>query len=125
MFDVLKEDFSMDYSARVELLLNNGIALWDTAMLCEREGSLDSNIKNVTFSDVPWLIKQTDVHTVFLNGGTSARLFNKAKYVFDRKITVCALPSTSPANARASYGELRQAYEKIAKALNGDFITKI
>lgn len=121
MFDVLGEEYSLDYSVKVELLLKNGIAMWDTAWLCEREGSLDSKIKNVTFSDVPWLIRQTAIHTVFLNGGTSARLFSRAKYAFDREITVCALPSTSPANAKASYGELRQAYVKIAEALNKPF----
>ena len=32
------------YEKRIEILLNNGFALWDVIKFCKREGSLDSDI---------------------------------------------------------------------------------
>jgi G:T/U-mismatch repair DNA glycosylase len=46
MFDYFGEPFSTDYEKRVNLLLKNGIALWDSVERCQRVGSLDSAIKN-------------------------------------------------------------------------------
>ena len=46
MFTVFNEIYSEDYSAKCELLLKNHIALWDMVHSGNREGSLDSDIKD-------------------------------------------------------------------------------
>ena len=46
MFTVFNEAYSEDYSVKCELLLKNNIALWDMVHSGNREGSLDSNIKD-------------------------------------------------------------------------------
>ena len=47
MFSLLGEMPTEDYSAKKRMLLARGIALWDVIGSCEREGSLDSAIKNI------------------------------------------------------------------------------
>ena len=46
MFTVFNEAYSEDYSVKCELLLKNHIALWDMVHSGNREGSLDSDIKD-------------------------------------------------------------------------------
>lgn len=43
---LLDEAVPQDYTAKQVLLHKYHLALWDTLGYCEREGSLDSNIKN-------------------------------------------------------------------------------
>ena len=80
------------------LLLENGIALWDVLASCEREGSLDSAIREGEPSDIPGLLAACPaIRKICLNGGTAARLFEKH---FGEKLAGVErvrLPSTSPA----------------------------
>ena len=46
MFTVFNEAYSEDFSVKCDLLLKNNIALWDMVHSGNREGSLDSNIKD-------------------------------------------------------------------------------
>lgn len=76
-------------------LLENGIALMDSIYSCEREGSLDSDIKNVVPNDIPAVLAATNIKAVFCNGKKSYAVAKKAYPEIDFK----CLPSTSPANA--------------------------
>ena len=76
-------------------LLENGIALMDSIYSCEREGSLDSDIKNAVPSDIPAVLAATNIKAVFCNGKKSYAVAKKAYPEIDFK----CLPSTSPANA--------------------------
>lgn len=76
-------------------LLENGIALMDSIYSCDREGSLDSDIKNAVPSDIPAVLAATDIKAVFCNGKKSYAVAKKAYPAIDFK----CLPSTSPANA--------------------------
>ena len=108
MFDYFGEPFSTDYEKRVELLLKNGIALWDSVERCERVGSLDSAIKNEQATDVVGLLKRyKGIKGIFTNGKKSAEVFEK----YNRLSYVC-LPSTSPANAVYSYEKLFLAWKE-------------
>lgn len=80
-----------------DFLLENGIALMDSIYSCEREGSLDSDIKNVVPNDIKKVLSQTNIKAVFCNGKKS---YAVAKKAFPDIDFVC-LPSTSPANAGA------------------------
>lgn len=95
---------SLPYNTRCERLTGAGIALWDVLARCEREGSLDSAIRDDT-------AQANDFHSLLARHGTiRAVLFNgaKAEGSFLRfvgpsldtgRLALRRLPSTSPANA--------------------------
>ena len=87
-----------------KMLINNNIAVWDVIASCDIEGSSDSSIKNVVVNNLSEILKETNIKTIFLNGGTAYNLFKK--YNKDIDIDIIKLPSTSPANARYSLNML-------------------
>lgn len=96
LFEVFGEEATRDYEAKKELIRSHGLALWDVARVCEREGSLDSNMRDIQFNDFAALYAACpDIHTVLCNGGTAHALFLKSGFAGGRK--VLRLPSTSPA----------------------------
>lgn len=100
LFDVFGAAYTQDYEAKKELIRRNGLALWDVAGICEREGSLDSNMRDVQFNDFASLYAACPrIHTVLCNGGTAHSLFLRSGYAGDRR--VIRLPSTSPAYTMA------------------------
>ncbi len=100
----LAEEFTEDYKTRCDILLKNNIALWDVVYSAECEGSLDSNIKNVTVNDFnAFLSKHPKINKIILNGGKANSLFRK--HCKDIHVPIFSLPSTSPANARMHYEE--------------------
>lgn len=80
---------------RRAFLLENHVALMDSIYSCEREGSLDSAIKDVVPNDIPAVLKASNIKAVFCNGKKSYAVAKKAYPEIDFK----CLPSTSPANA--------------------------
>ena len=91
-----------DHTAAIEerraFLLRHHLAMWDVLASCEREGSLDSAIREGETSDIPGLLAACPaIRKICLNGGTAARLFEKH---FGEKLAGVErvrLPSTSPA----------------------------
>lgn len=97
MFLLFNEEYSDDYSVKKKLLLSNNIGLWDVLKSCDREGSLDSDIKNESVNDFNRLFEEYDIKHVFFNGGKSYDTFRKkVGFVYDN-IQFHRLPSTSPA----------------------------
>ncbi len=104
-----------EYAARLSMLLRHRIALWDSIDSCEREGSLDSAIRNVRANDFSDLLERYPrLHTFCLNGGKSAAIFRRAnrELIARRDLTFHALPSTSAANARWNFAKLAEAWKK-------------
>ena len=100
LFDIFGAERTDDYEAKKDLIRKNGLALWDVAGLCEREGSLDSNMRDIQFNDFASLFEKcSQIHTVLCNGGTAHSLFVKSGFAGDR--TVVRMPSTSPAYTMA------------------------
>lgn len=96
LFDVFGVTPTDDYEAKKALIRDNGLALWDAAQSCEREGSLDSNMRDVAYNDFASLYTRCPhIHTVLCNGGTAHTLFMKSGFAGDRQ--VIRMPSTSPA----------------------------
>lgn len=91
---------------KIEALANNQIAVWDVLSTCERQGSLDSAIKQPianNFSD--FFLQYPNIRFVLFNGQAAAKLFNKEvvqKQVIPQHLTFYTLTSTSPANAQFS-----------------------
>jgi hypoxanthine-DNA glycosylase len=91
-----------DYHNRIAFIKEKGIGLWDVLESCDREGSLDSNIRNEKANDFEHLFKTfSNIHCVLFNGAKAYEAFRKG-VGFDPFgfITFERLPSTSPANAQ-------------------------
>ena len=87
-----------DFEAKKKLLGQNNIALWDVLKNCEREGSLDTNIKNHTENDIEGLLAQyPNIRKILFNGKESYKYFQR-KFGTIENVGIIVLPSTSPAN---------------------------
>jgi len=87
------------YDLRLAFALRQRVALWDAIAACEREGSLDANIKDSVPNDIPGLLRRyPQVKTIVCNGSKSLaelkRHHGSAPEVASR--TVLRMPSTSP-----------------------------
>lgn len=96
IFELLGEEFTLNYDLKLNILKQNKIALWDVIDSCERKGSLDSEIKNEEINDIKSLLeKHPNIMAIFCNGGKSykglIKLLGK-----NYKIPIFLLPSTSP-----------------------------
>lgn len=127
------------YQIRSEWLLSKRLGVWDVYAACERDGSLDSNIRNAVVNDFA-AVRQLcpELRAVAHNGGES---FKHSKYVMvalsvagqpqgakapsggsaahgvaSVGVQFHRLPSTSPANASWSFerklSSWREVFEK-------------
>lgn len=117
MFEILKEEYSSEYQEKIDLLNRNKIALWDVIDSCERQGSLDSAIKNEEANQIRELLqKYPSIEIIFCNGQKSfknlQRLLGK-----ENEIPVVALPSTSPAYAVMPFNQKLKEWKKISAYL--------
>lgn len=116
---LLDEAVPQDYTAKQVLLHKYHLALWDTLGYCEREGSLDSNIKNEAPNAVVELAGELPhLQAVVCNGGKAAAAFKKyfAKKM-PEQVRIFYLPSTSPANARLRLEDLAEHWQVILQFL--------
>ena len=99
------------YQIRSEWLLSKKLGLWDVYASCEREGSLDSNIRHAVLNDFAGL-RQLCPHleAIAHNGGES---FKHARHSSALGLPVYRLPSTSPANASWSFERKLAAWREV------------
>jgi len=91
-----------DYAGRCAWLLERGLGLWDVYASCEREGSLDSNIRHAQLNDFAALRAHSpQLRGALHNGGESFRHAKAVRAVLG--LPAWRLPSTSPANASWSF----------------------
>ncbi|UNK50200.1 DNA-deoxyinosine glycosylase [Lysobacter sp. S4-A87] len=95
---------ALPYAQRLLRLKQSGIALWDVFDRCERDGGLDSAIRDDTAqaNDFPaFFAGHRGVRTVLFNGAKAESGFRRLAGVQPDALGVqCVrLPSTSPANA--------------------------
>lgn len=112
------------YAERLAALGGVGVALWDVLAECERVGSLDSAIApdRLVVNDIAGLIAaHPGLRVVALNGGTTARLFDRhvlpALGPRADALRVLRLPSTSPAHAARSLAQKAEAWRALDSAL--------
>jgi len=105
LFSVYNEEPKVDYPDKIKFLTDNNIALWDVLQYCEREGSLDSNIKNEVANDFKSFYKSYPaIKKVFFSSKNAAAYYKK--YVGEREdIEYHVLPSPSGANATMSFAQ--------------------
>ena len=110
--DVLDEEFPQTVEARKGFLKRNHIALWDVLESCEIKGASDVSIRNARPNDINRILQAADIRAIFVAGTKAAKLYKKL-CLPTCGVEAIQLPSTSPANCRCSYGELRKAYSQI------------
>ena len=82
-----------------QLILGNGLALWDSIASCEITGSSDSSIRNARANDIRIILDSCNIERIYCNGRKSHELYKKYIEPQTGREAVC-LPSTSPANAQ-------------------------
>lgn len=98
-----------DIEAKKRIILDHGLAVWDTIGACDIRGASDASIRNVEPNDVAALIRRLGVQAVFCNGAASGRVY--ARYAQPMTgLPATVLPSTSPANAAWSMEKLQAAW---------------
>jgi len=101
----------MPYAERIHTLHERGLGLWDVYAACEREGSLDSAIRNAQPNDLSTLrVRCPQLQAIAHNGVES---FRHARHTQALGVPVYRLPSTSPANASWSFERKRAAWSEV------------
>lgn len=102
------------YKIRSEWLLSRGLGVWDVYAACEREGSLDSNIRKPIVNDFAKLRKLCPaLEAIAHNGGESFKHARHTSLLLG--LPVYKLPSTSPANASWSFERKLAAWREVFK----------
>lgn len=103
-------DMSADsYENRSNWMLERGLGLWDVYARCERQGSLDSAIRNAVPNDIAAL-RLPMLRAIAHNGAES---FKHARHTRSLGLPVHRLPSTSPANASWSFERKLTAWRAV------------
>lgn len=97
------------YQNRSKWLLDRGLGLWDVYAACDRQGSLDSAIRNAVVNDIGGL-HLPRLAAIAHNGGES---FKHARHTQSLGVPVYRLPSTSPANASWSFERKLAAWREV------------
>lgn len=111
----------LPYAIRLQQLTAQGVALWDVLAHCERQGSLDSAIRNEQANDFDrFLATYPHIHLIAFNGGKALQSFQKhvAPYLVRPLPRILALPSTSPAYAAMPFGQKLQLWQQITGNLS-------
>ena len=96
---------NLPYAERVARLKAERVAVWDVLQACEREGSLDSNIRSELPNDLAaFFAAHPAIRRIGLNGAKAAATFRKyAAHSLPANAEVHVLASTSPAHAARSF----------------------
>ncbi len=101
-----------DYARRVERLCAHRLAVWDVIACCEREGSLDSAIREEVANDLAGLLARwTRIRLVAFNGGKAGTYRRRVAALPEAaRCAFVVLPSSSPANATHSFAVKQAAW---------------
>ena len=97
-----------------QLILNNGLALWDSIASCEITGSSDASIRNARANDIGIILDNCNIERIYCNGRKSHELYRRYIEPNAGREAIC-LPSTSPANAQWTLEKLVEVWSEIAK----------
>ena len=120
MGEMFAAGHELDYKQRKQILMHNGVAVWDVLQTCFRKGSMDSDIDmnsiqvndfNQFYNDHPLIEK------IFFNGGTTEKVYRKKILTTLEKrfdyLNYQRLPSTSPAYAAMKLAQKIEAWQVI------------
>ncbi len=111
------------YSVQIERLKTEDIALWDVLQVCEREGSLDSNIVlgNAEPNDFEtFFVEHPRIRRICFNGQKTAELFRRLvspKVPAVERYELVVLPSTSPANTHLGHEQKVSQWKMVKQGI--------
>ena len=108
----------LPYAARLSLLKQHRIALWDVLESCDRVGSLDSDIEETSLvaNDFEGFLQHhRAIGQVFFNGAKAEQCFLRyvAPSLTSSPLQLQRLPSTSPAHAGMPYAKKLEAWRAV------------
>lgn len=119
------------YPERIAALRAHGLGVWDVYQACQREGSLDADIRQGELNDFCVVVRTCPLlEGVAHNGGESHRHARHVATALNgrlmadpfevhqdegdpKQVLIHRLPSTSPANASWSFERKRQAWAAV------------
>ena len=108
------------FQRRRDLLIENGIAVWDVLQSCNRLGSLDSSIKLATIRTndfAGFFTEHKCIQRIFFNGRMAEKLYQKRIFpILNNRFSYLeyqSLPSTSPAYAALKFEQKLEAWKVI------------
>ena len=110
---VLEWNVPITIEEKKQMLLENGVAIWDVIASCSIVGSSDTSIKDVVVNDFSSILEESKIENIYVNGTKAYELYHR--YAEEKTgIKAIKLPSTSPANAAWNLERLCAAWaEKI------------
>jgi len=98
------------YETRLAFALGHKFALWDVIETCQREGSLDSNIKEALPHDFKnFYQKYPKIKIIAFNGGKAYDVYRRqVGFNLKEGLIYHSLPSTSPANTQSYEDKLEK-----------------
>lgn len=116
IFAVFESAEPLDYQGKCRFLLERKIALWDVTESAEREGSLDSKIRNARPNDIPGLLEKCpNILFLIFNGAFSLATYKK--HFGKPALAYQKVLSTSPACAGRWDKKLNEWRQAIGKGL--------
>ncbi len=102
----------LPYPERLAALREHRVALWDVLGACEREGSLDSSIREPVPNDIPGLLAaHPGIVRICCNGQAAAKYLKRFFPALPLEVVV--LPSSSPAAAVYSYSQKLERWRAV------------
>ena len=115
--EILNQAVPKTIEEKKDLLLSNGIALWDVIKSCDIIASSDSSIKNAVANDIAGLLAKTKIEKIYTDGKKAFQLYHRLCEP-QTGITAICLPSTSPANiGNYPFDELCKEWRNICSDL--------
>ncbi|MEG0495998.1 MAG: DNA-deoxyinosine glycosylase [Eubacterium sp.] len=114
--DVLNQAVPTGNEAKKAFLRDNYIALWDVLASCDIDGASDNSIKNPIPNDFSEVLSNGRIKAIYTPGAKATALYKKLCFS-KNGVPSILLPSTSPANCRLKYEDLKEAYSVILKPL--------
>jgi hypoxanthine-DNA glycosylase len=99
------------YQIRSEWLMSQGVGLWDVYAACERQGSLDANIRRGELNNLASLKRRCPLLQAIVHNG--AESYKHHHHSAALGLPVHKLPSTSPANASVPYARKRDEWRAV------------
>ena len=106
------------YPERITALLGAGVGLWDVIRSARRVGSLDADIRGHTPNALTAFAATLPALRAIAFNGAKASEIGRKQLSENTRLTLVALPSSSPAHAAMSFERKRESWLTLRAFLN-------
>ena len=108
---------ALSYEVRLAALLGAHLGLWDSVASAQREGSLDSALREMEHNALGDLVASLPgLRAIGFNGATAAKLGRRS--LGETALALIDLPSSSPAHAAMTFAEKAQRWKFLREFLD-------